>query len=70
MLSVETQMIEGSLQHYLLNGPTQAGVGRTEGLGQADSVSKAKSRQLWGINWTYFREAGSRRGRAVPCKNS
>lgn len=50
MLSMEIQMIEGNPQQHLLNGPTRAGVGRTEGQGQADSVSKAKPRQLWVIN--------------------
>ena len=68
MLSIEIQMIERSPWYHLLNGPTQAGVGKTEGQGPADSVSKAKPRQLWGINWTYFRGAERRGGRAVPCK--
>lgn len=46
-------MIEGSPQHHLLNGPTQAAVVKTEVVGvgrQADSVSKANSRQMCGIH--------------------
>ena len=43
-------MIERSPWCHLLNGPTQAGVGKIEGQGPADSVSKAKPRQLWEIN--------------------
>lgn len=43
-------MMKESPQHHLLNGPTQADVGKTEGGEQIVSVSKANPRQMRGVN--------------------